>query len=55
MVWDVAREHQATEPAIGKNAVHLGAKPPLGANAEAVAENQHTHHQFRIESMSALH
>jgi hypothetical protein len=27
----------------------LFAKPPLGANAYAVADNQHTHHQFGVD------
>ena len=49
MVWDVAVEPQATEPAIGKVEVDLVAQPPFGANAEAVADNKHPDHQLRID------
>src|SRR5277367_5446465 len=48
MIGDVAVEPQATEPAIGQIEVDLLAQPTLRANAEAVADNQHPHHQFGI-------
>ena len=49
MIGDVAVEPQATEPAIGKIEVDLVAQPPLGANAEAVADNEHPDHQLGID------
>ena len=49
MIGDVAVEPQATEPAIGKVEVDLVAQPPFGANAEAVADNEHPDHQLRID------
>ena len=48
MIRDVAIEPQATEPAISQIEVELLAQPPLGANAEAVADNLHPDHQLRI-------
>jgi hypothetical protein len=47
MIGNVAVETQEAEPAIVE--VNLLAKPPLGANAEAVADDQHPDHQFRID------
>ena len=44
---DVAIEPQATKPPI-REMVVLFAQPPLGTNAEAVADNEHPDHQFRI-------
>src|ERR1700722_12197816 len=49
MIRDVAIEPQATEPAISQIEVELLAQPPLGANAEAVADNLHPDHQLRID------
>src|ERR1700722_19406185 len=49
MIGDVAVEPQATEPAIGQIEVNLLAQPPLGANAEAVADDEHSNHQLGID------
>ena len=49
MIGDVAVEPQATEPAIGQIEVDLLAQPPLRANAEAVADDQHADHQLGID------
>ena len=49
MIGDVAVEPQTTEPAIGQIEVDLLAQPPLRANAEAVADDQHPHHQLGID------
>src|SRR6202042_2960127 len=49
MIGDVAVEPQATEPAVRQIEVDLVAQPPFGANAEAVADNEHPDHQLRID------
>ncbi len=49
MVRYVALQSETAEPAIGKVQVDLLAQPTLGADAEAVANNQHPDHQFRID------
>jgi hypothetical protein len=49
MIGNVAVEPQSTEPPVSKIEVDLLAQSPLGANAEAVADDQHTHHQFGID------
>ena len=49
VIGHIAVETHATEPAIGQIEVDLLAQPPLRANAEAVADNQHTHHQLGID------
>ena len=48
-----AKEAKPTEPAIGQIQVHFFAQPALGANAEAVANDQHTDHQLRINGWPA--
>src|SRR5689334_5662483 len=48
MVGHFAVEPQATEPAICQIEVNLLAKPPLGADAEAIADQQHPDHQLGI-------
>lgn len=42
-----------TEPAIGQIQVYFFAQPALGANAKAVANDQHTDHQLRINRWPA--
>ena len=49
MIGDVAVEPQPTKPAIGQIEVDLLAQPPLRANAEAVADDQHPDHQLGID------
>ena len=44
---------EAAEPAIGQVQMHLLAQPTLGADAEAVADQQHAHHQLRIDRRPA--
>jgi hypothetical protein len=39
---------QPTEPAVGQIEVYLFTQPSLGTNAEAVTDDQHPHHQVRI-------
>ncbi len=53
MVGHVAIEPEAAEPAIRQIEVNLLAQPPLGADAEAVAHDQHPDHQFGIDRGSA--
>jgi len=40
---------ESTEPAVRQIEMNLFAQPPLRANTEAVANDQHPHHQFRID------
>ena len=46
-------EAEAAEPAIGEVQVHLLAQPPLRADAHAVADDQHPHHQLGIDRRPA--
>ena len=48
VIWDFVFQTQPAEPAIGQVQVHLFAQSTLGTNAIAVADDQHAHHQFRI-------
>ncbi|KJU80114.1 hypothetical protein N619_06380 [Ectopseudomonas oleovorans] len=48
MVGYFVFQTQPAEPAIGQVQVHLFAQLPLGTNAIAVADDQHAHHQFRV-------
>lgn len=48
VIGDFVFQTQPTEPAIGQVQVHLFAQSPLGTNAIAVADDQHAHHQFRV-------
>ena len=41
-------ETETTEPAVGQVEVHFFAQAPFRADAEAVAEQQHPHHQLGI-------
>jgi hypothetical protein len=49
MIQNVAVEPQSTKPTIGQIELDLLAQPLLRANAEAVADNQHPHHQLGID------
>jgi hypothetical protein len=49
MVGHIAIEPEPTKPTIGQVEVNLLAKPTLGADAEAVAYDQHSDHQFGID------
>jgi hypothetical protein len=40
---------EATEPAMRQVEVHPGTKLPLGADAAEVADQQHAHHQLRVD------
>ena len=49
MVRHRVLKSQSTEPAIRQIEVNLFAQPALGTNAEAVTDDQHPHHQLRID------
>src|SRR5689334_10233551 len=49
MVRHIPLEPKAAEPAVCQIEVNLLAQPPLGADAEAVADEQHPDHQFGID------
>ena len=46
-------EAEPAEPAVGEVQVHLLAQPPFGANAVAVANQQHPDEQFGINRRPA--
>src|ERR1700722_16991181 len=48
MIWNVAIEPQPAEPAIGQIKMDLLLQPSLRANAEAVADDEHSDHQLGI-------
>jgi hypothetical protein len=48
MIENVAVEAQVTKPAISQIKVDLFAQPPLGADAETIADDQHPDHQHWI-------
>ena len=49
MIGHVAVEPEPAEPAVRQVEVNLLAQPPLGADAEAVADDQHPDHQLGID------
>ncbi len=49
VVGNSAVEPEPAEPAIGEVQMHLLAEPPLRADAEAVADDQHPDHQLGID------
>ena len=49
MIGDRCVQVETTEPAVGQVQVDLLAEPALGANAKAVANDQHADHQLRID------
>jgi len=46
-------EAKTTEPAIGEVQRHVFAEPTLGADAETVSNDEHPHHQFRVDRWAA--
>jgi hypothetical protein len=53
VVRHLAVEAEPAEPAVGEVQVHLLAQPPFGANAVAVANQQHPDEQFGINRRPA--
>ena len=53
MIGHVAVEPEPAKPAIGQVQMDLLAQPPLRADAEAVADDQHADQQFRIDRRPA--
>ena len=53
MVGNLAVQPQPAEPAVGQAEVDLLAQPPVRADAEAIADNQHPDHQLRIDRGSS--
>ena len=53
MIGHIAFQPQAAEPAIGKIEMNLLAQATLGADAVAVADDQHPDHQFGIDRGAA--
>ncbi|EIN03194.1 hypothetical protein WQE_00110 [Paraburkholderia hospita] len=49
MIGDCVFQAKATEPAVSKVEMYLFAQTSFGANAEAVAHNQHADHELRID------
>src|SRR5215217_147077 len=49
MIRHLAVEAQTTKPAVRQVEVHLLAQPPLRADAEAVADDQHPDQQLRVD------
>jgi hypothetical protein len=50
MIGDLTLQSQtATKPAIGQIEMNLFTQPPLGADGEAIADDEHPDHQFRID------
>jgi len=48
MIGHIAVEPEPAEPPVGQIEVDLFAQAPLGADTEAVADDQHPDHQLRI-------
>lgn len=49
VVKHITVQPQAAEPAVGQIAVDLLAQPPLRPSAKPVADDEHPHHQLRID------
>ena len=49
VVGHIAFQPEPAEPAIGEVQMHLLAQPPLGPDADAVADDQHPDHQLGID------
>src|SRR5215207_4218600 len=52
MIGNAAVEPEPAEPTVGEVQVDLLAEPSFGADTEAVADDQHPNHQFRIDRRS---
>ena len=48
MIWHAAIETELAEPPIRQIEVDFLAQVSLGADAKAIADNQHPHHELRI-------
>jgi hypothetical protein len=53
VIGNLVRQIEPTEPAIGQMKLDFLAKLSLGADAVAVADNEHPNHQFGIDRRSA--
>ena len=53
MIGNLILQAEAAEPAIRQVQMHFLAQPPLGSDAEAVADDQHPHHQLGIDRGTA--
>ena len=49
MIGDIAVEPEPAEPPVRQIEVDLFAEAPLGADADAVADDRHADHQFGID------
>jgi hypothetical protein len=49
VIRNLAVQPEPAEPAIRQIEMDLFAKPPFGADAHAVADNQHAHHQLGVD------
>jgi hypothetical protein len=53
MIGDLVLNAQLAKPPIGQIDLHLSAEPPLRADREHIAHNQHPDHQHRIDRGAA--
>jgi hypothetical protein len=53
MIGHMPVEAQTTKPSICKIEVNFLAQPPLRSNAKAIAHDQHSDHQLRIDRWPA--
>ena len=49
MVGDAASQAKPAEPPIGQIEIDFLAKTPFRANAETITDDQHAHHEVRID------
>ena len=54
MVWHRISQIQFAKPAIRQIDMDLLAKPPLGSNALAIAQQRHADHQFGINRRTTI-
>ena len=48
VIWNRIVQVEAAEPSVSQIERHLLAQPPLGADAVAIADDEHADHQLRI-------
>ena len=53
MIGDLVFYAELAEPAVGEVHLHLATQQPLGAKAENIADDQHPHHQHRVDRRPA--
>src|SRR5215470_8445356 len=53
MIGNLVLDAELAKPPVGQIDLHLGAEPPLRAEREHVAHNQHPDHQHRIDRGTA--